>query len=286
MWQKTESKISSKQIAFSYRPTSTHWDDDPSLSPDGRHLAFTSTRSGTLELWVSGSDGSAPHQVTSFNKGLISRPTWSPDGKFIAFNTAPTDHQEIYVAELDGGNLKRLDSGFENAFVSDWSKNGRWLYLSAEQTGQWNIWRFDLEGLSDSTAVHVVAHNAIRGYESTDGYFYYSRPYQAGLWRFSLAEIENEKRPAGEDQPWLPDLPPVGLWNNWTVCRDRVFLLTTEGKESSISRWDPDSRRLVDGVNLPGLGSSAVTLSRDCKTCYFVRTEREHGDLMLVEGFK
>jgi Tol biopolymer transport system component/DNA-binding winged helix-turn-helix (wHTH) protein len=265
---------------------STHWDDEPSISPDGQHLAFTSTRSGTFELWVSRLDGSTPHQITDFNVGLVARPSWSPDSEHIAFNASPRGLQEVYVTELEGGSLRRLDSGFDNAFVSDWSNDGRWLYISAEQAGRWNIWRLDLESPSDSMVVQATARNAIRGYESTDGYFYYSRPYQAGLWRLPLAQLERQGRPVSEDQPWLPDLPRVEHWNNWRVCQDHVFLLVTEQQGTTILRHDPDSDRLIEQAILPGLSSTTITLDHDCRNCYFVWTEREHGDLMLVEGFQ
>lgn len=60
---------------------------------------------------------------------------------------------------------------------------------------------------------------------------------------------------------------------------NRVSVITEKDNPAGLGRQ-------VENVKLPGLGSWAVTLSRDCKTCYFVRTEREHGNLMLVEGFK
>jgi WD40 repeat protein len=266
---------------------STHWDDEPSISPDGRHLAFTSTRSGTIELWVSRLDGSTPFQITDYKRGLVARPSWSPDSKYIAFNASPRGRQEIYLAEFDGGSLRRLDSGFDNAFVSDWSKNGRWLYISAEQAGRWNIWRLDIESPPDSMTVQVAAQNAIRGCDSADGYFYYSRPYQAGLWRLPLSQMEGQDQAAGEeDQPWLLDLPRVEQWDNWAVCGDQVFLVASEERGTAILWHDPGSGRLIEKAILPGLSSSAITLSQNCKSCYFVRTEREHGDLMLVEGFQ
>ena len=40
----------------------------PQLSPDGRRVAFTSDRSGELEIWVTDLDGSNPIQLT-FHEG-------------------------------------------------------------------------------------------------------------------------------------------------------------------------------------------------------------------------
>jgi Tol biopolymer transport system component len=39
-------------------------DETPVWFPDGMHIAFQSDRTGAMEIWVMGSDGSAPHQIT------------------------------------------------------------------------------------------------------------------------------------------------------------------------------------------------------------------------------
>jgi TolB protein len=48
----------------------------PSWAPDGRHLVFESTRSGTRQIWTMLADGSQPHQLT--NVGHNESPNWSP----------------------------------------------------------------------------------------------------------------------------------------------------------------------------------------------------------------
>ena len=41
-----------------------HLDEVPGWFPDGKRLAFQSDRSGTMQIWVCGRDGSSPRQVT------------------------------------------------------------------------------------------------------------------------------------------------------------------------------------------------------------------------------
>ena len=48
----------------------------PSWAPDGRHLAFESTRTGTVQVWSMLADGSQPRQLTF--SGENSSPNWSP----------------------------------------------------------------------------------------------------------------------------------------------------------------------------------------------------------------
>ena len=48
----------------------------PSWAPDGRHLVFESTRTGTRQIWSILADGSQPHQLTF--DGQNESPNWSP----------------------------------------------------------------------------------------------------------------------------------------------------------------------------------------------------------------
>ena len=48
----------------------------PSWAPDGRHLAFESTRTGTRQIWSMLADGSEPRQLTY--QGQNESPNWSP----------------------------------------------------------------------------------------------------------------------------------------------------------------------------------------------------------------
>jgi TolB protein len=48
----------------------------PSWAPDGRHIVFESTRSGSRQIWVMLADGSQAHQLTS--NGQNESPNWSP----------------------------------------------------------------------------------------------------------------------------------------------------------------------------------------------------------------
>ena len=67
------------------KPITTAGDNDrPEWMPDGKRLAFVSTRSGSSQVWTMNPDGSAPKQITDLvteASGVLI----APDGKYIVF---------------------------------------------------------------------------------------------------------------------------------------------------------------------------------------------------------
>jgi len=59
---------------------------EPTWSPDGRLIAYSSDRSGNFDIWVQQADGSNPVQVTK-NPAHDWQPDWSPDGRQIVFRS-------------------------------------------------------------------------------------------------------------------------------------------------------------------------------------------------------
>ena len=55
--------------------TAGRQNESPSFAPNGRHIAFTSTRGGTLQIWVMTRTGAGLRQVTRL--GRNSMPAWS-----------------------------------------------------------------------------------------------------------------------------------------------------------------------------------------------------------------
>jgi serine/threonine protein kinase/sugar lactone lactonase YvrE len=80
----------------------------PSVSPDGRHIIFVSTRGGDLSLWRMNFDGSDPVQITS-DPGSEIDPVVSPDGKWVVYQiTDGNNRSTIWKTGIDGGQPVQL----------------------------------------------------------------------------------------------------------------------------------------------------------------------------------
>ena len=103
--------------------------------PTGFGSRFARMRSGdTVEIWLAHADGSNPQQLTHGPGHAQGSPWWSPDGRRIAFDSFAEDgHSHIWIIDAEGGTPHQLtnDPGDQN--VPTWSRDGRWIYFSADK---------------------------------------------------------------------------------------------------------------------------------------------------------
>jgi Tol biopolymer transport system component/DNA-binding winged helix-turn-helix (wHTH) protein len=105
--------------------------DDPSWSPDGSLLAFTSDQAGNRDVYVQRLQGSEITRLTDAPEHDW-QPAWSPDGRLLAFRSE-RDGGGIYLISADGTGTRRvLDSGYRPR----WSADGTTLLLSTGLDGQ------------------------------------------------------------------------------------------------------------------------------------------------------
>src|ERR1051326_2246893 len=67
--------------------TQSGHDSSPVWSPDGKTLAFLSSRDGTSQVYVLPMNGGEAHPITHLSTGADTA-KWSPDGKWIAFTSS------------------------------------------------------------------------------------------------------------------------------------------------------------------------------------------------------
>ena len=77
----------------------------PSLSPDGKRIAYQTASHNRWTAWIMDRDGNNRRQLTSSDRESF-LPSWSLDGKWIAYNSGfPGDSSEVYI--IDAQTLRR-----------------------------------------------------------------------------------------------------------------------------------------------------------------------------------
>jgi TolB protein len=101
----------------------------PAWSGDGTKIAFSSSRSGDPEIWLTDASGTSPRKLTNF-VGPDVAPTWNPrTNEQLAWVSGRTGLPQIYIMDTDGANVQRLtDGGY--AISPSWSPNGQFLTFS------------------------------------------------------------------------------------------------------------------------------------------------------------
>ncbi|MCI0390079.1 MAG: winged helix-turn-helix domain-containing protein [Acidobacteria bacterium] len=255
---------------------STRWDEYPQYSPDGQRIAFVSDRSGSAEIWVCQSDGSASVRLTSFNGPYTRAPRWSPDGSRIAFDTSADGNFDVYVVIAAGGTPRRLMTDASEEHIAGWSRDGRWLYFTSNRTGSWQIWKVKAEG---GEATQVTSNGGFAAAESLDGeWLYFTHRGKAGLWRLPIA--------GGNEEMALEQLQPLD-WLNWTLTRTGIYFIARPAPGvAQLAFFDLNTRRVRSIRPLPKfLYKSGLSVTPDGGTLLYARVEKSEADLILVDNF-
>src|SRR3990172_3051470 len=116
----------------------------PDWSPDGERIAFASTHSGNLDLYLVSASGGVLQRLTdSPARGF--HPAWLPDGARLIFVSDTTGASALYTLDLDSRAVEPLADLPTPASWPALSQDGRALAFSAAPTGDWDIYRVDLD---------------------------------------------------------------------------------------------------------------------------------------------
>jgi WD40 repeat protein len=117
-------------------------DRDPSWSPDGTRIAFSSNRSGTQRIWIINADGTNPVFVTENNpSGQERQPVWSPDGTYLAFVATTAAGRGISFLRPDGSEYKHVPIS-PSPSEPAWLPDGRLAYVS-NPSGDFDLFTLD-----------------------------------------------------------------------------------------------------------------------------------------------
>jgi serine/threonine protein kinase len=253
-------------------------DSIPHLAPDGRRVAFVSSRSGESEIWTADVNGANAVRVTSMsaNPGW---PRWSPDGQLIAFHSNPGGNAEIFVVPADGGKARNLTAHPAVDTFASFSRDGRFVYFTSNRKlgQQTAIWKVPVTG--GSAAQQVTTGTGSFAIESRDGTSVYYVQGANSLSAGTLCRVPV----AGGNAVKLTDGVNGGSFD---VVDGGVYYLDRAGGEARLQYFDLASRTIVTVArNLGNLGAG-LSASRDGRAILFSRIDSSLNDVMLVENFR
>lgn len=84
----------------------------PVFSPDGKWIAFVSTRQGKYGIWIMSHDCKVKKRLTT--KITDEHPSWSPDGKKIVYTAFSKGNYAIWQMDKDGNNKVQISGTGEH----------------------------------------------------------------------------------------------------------------------------------------------------------------------------
>jgi TolB protein len=119
----------------------------PTFSPDGRQIAFISTRAGGQQVYVMSADGTGQELFAPFDYGVTGNsnaPEWSPDGTQVAFHRDVMGSPQIFLMDVRSRAVRQLTSFGRNEDPT-WAPDGRHLAFVSNRTRRRQVWVIDIE---------------------------------------------------------------------------------------------------------------------------------------------
>jgi Tol biopolymer transport system component len=149
----------------------TGYNAEATITRDGKHIVFTSTRNGDLDIYTMDADGSNVKQLTK-ELGYDGGPFWSYDGRKIVYRAehpkspeAIQDYKdlfarglvrpgnlEIWVMNADGSNKHQVTHNGAANFAPYWLPDGKRIIFASNQADPKNGRDFDLYLINEDGA--------------------------------------------------------------------------------------------------------------------------------------
>jgi Tol biopolymer transport system component len=256
---------------------STFDEHNPDFSADATKITFTSTRSGTEEIWIANADGSAATQMTSFGGPNTSNSRWSRDGRTILFNSRRSGSSDLYVLDVATRSVQRLTDDPSDEYEPRWSRDGNWIYFVSTRSGRPEVWKIPSGG---RPAVQVTRQGGVAAFESEDGrWLYYAKDMArpTSIWRVPVAGGEETKILEGLSYSF-----------NFAVTDRGIYLLAFRGAPpvASIEFFDLATRKTTLLHTLDRPFWFGFALAPDERSILFSKIDSGGSDLMLVENLR
>ena len=218
----------------------------PSISPDGKQIAFSSNRDGNFEIYLMDINGGNVTQLTN-GIGNLYAPAISPNGNRIAFTNDTGGVQSIWLMKIDGSNARPLDAEDNRGIDPVWSPTGGQILFASDRSGSTQLYTMNADG---SKVQRLVQYNSptVGGRSSWATNDAWIAFYSGDTANHNIFVVD----PSGSDMRQLtdggdnlgPSFSPDSNWIAFTSFRDgnnEIYVMRTDGSQVTRLTTSPDS---------------------------------------------
>lgn len=262
----------------------------PSLSPDGRWVAFLSTRQLDVELYLAdAATGRILRKLVSaetdphfdYLSYIDASVAWSPDGRRFAFAVFAEGERRLAIYDLERGEVeRRIDlPGIAGVRHPAWSPDGRRLAFSATADGASDLYAVELES-GALTRLTNDPYTAIQPAFSPDGTriaFVTDRGPQTDLERLQFGELQLALLTLADGSIEVLPIFARGkhIDPHFSPNGSSLYFVAEPDGVPDLVRYDLEGRRVVrvtalkTGVTGITSSSPAISVARDTGTLMF-----------------
>jgi Tol biopolymer transport system component/DNA-binding winged helix-turn-helix (wHTH) protein len=256
---------------------STRQQNNGQYSPDGKRVAFDTSRSGTWSVWLADTDGSNLVQISQ--AGPSRYPRWSPDSRKIAFDMVePSGHLGVYTVDISDRVPHKLKTSVRESSHPFWSHDGKWIYFRGYEGVGRQLYRCPAEG---GSATLLAASQDLRiPIESSDSkvLFFPWRNDDANIMMLAL------DRPDATPQQ-VPEMPKISNEAQWAVVPDGIYF-SPQDNPRSICFYDFATRHTREIFRTDKDLAEGMSISPDRRYMLYSQIDESNSDIMLVSNFR
>ena len=256
--------------------TSTREQNAAQYSPDSKHVAFDSARSGLWSVWMADTDGSNLVQIS--HDGPAGYPRWSPDSQKIAFAMKNSDGLwHVYTADISDRVPHKLQTNVPETTDPEWSHDGKWIYFRGYEGVGHQLYRCPVKG--GDAAILAVSQDFIEPIESADGKVLYfpSRNVNALMMMLPL------DRPNAAPQP-VVGMPNISVEHQWAVVPSGIYFVP-QAAPRTICFYDFATRHTREIFKTDRELSDGVSVAPDGQYMLYSQLDENNSNIMLVSNF-
>ena len=295
---------------------------EPSVSPDGRRIAFT-LRSDDQDIIEAPLNGLAVSNVLATSAAEHCA-AWSPKGDQFAYAKEHNGTDEIWIYSVREGWERPLvtaasfrEGRTDRVTEPRFSPDGQRIAFTRVSAGQYSLWLMNVAGGSPVP----LGSTGLMPVWSPDGNWIAYQILERGRWGLGKISAGGGKTvqivPVSSDQLVRPQWSPDGNWLTW-LSNDGLSLVSPDGRHTELlsgeTGWQQAAGFTKDGAEVVGIRQNenhhfvieaieirskrrriildmgpqvsvhGFSLAPDGKS-FLTALEREHGDIWILEGF-